>query len=533
MKKYFKIIQKELILFVFLTFLSYFFYALIPYFTKLLFEGQYLTAIIGYTGSLSLFVILAYFGNITQTKYKLNFDKALKKDYFSKVTKLKYEEFSEKKVGEYISFQANDIAEIGNDYLNPMMAIITQSVRVLTVFVVIAVTLDIKVSLILICISLIGVLLPKSFGKETAKRRTSYLQHQKKYYSKIEEIFNGFKIINSRTRRNINDEHNKSLIEISNERYKYGKANGLMWALNGLGSESVNYVVFLYLGYLTFLGNITVGFAIATFQYAQGLMEPVHEILYYQSLINSSKELVKSYFDFINTDQQEKEKNVIKDFQSISVSKLNKNYETFCLRNINLKIEKNKKYALIGLNGSGKSTFLNILASHLTNFEGSIKVDGNELNEIEESFLIGSIDQEEYIFSDDFMENTTVFDSYESLTDNIFIEDAKTFINQQNCSVLSGGEKQILGLIRLVNKNTPILLLDEPVSAIDANKKEVITRKILSLNKTILMITHKIDLNLRDFDEIILFNKGELLYKLPYDQILRKKEFIAFKNNIE
>jgi len=532
MKKYFKKIRKELAIFIFLTFLSYVFYSLIPYYTKILFEGEYKKSIIGYTVCLSAFVILAYFCNITQTRYKLKFDKVLKEDYFNKVISLNYEDFSKKKVGEYISFQANDITEIGNDYLAPLMGIITQTIRVITYFVVITISLDFKVGLLLIGVSFLGVLFPKSLGAETAKRRNNYLDYQKNYYSKIEEVFNGFKVINFRTRNSIKENHNKNLKRVLDERYKYGKANGLMWALNGLGSESLNYIIFLYLGYLTYKGNITAGFAIATFQYSQSLMEPVHEILYYMNMTNSSKELVNSFLNFVKANNEEDEKIVINSFKEISINNLSKNYEKFSLQNINLNLEKNKKYALIGLNGSGKSTLFNILSSYIKDYSGDFKVDGKDIKEIETSYLIGTMNQDEYMFSQSFDDNSTIFNSYENVENNPFIYDAEKLKESNNCRVLSGGEKKLIGLARLINKNTPIVLLDEPFSAVDESKKEDLLNKILSLDKTVVMITHDIGENLRRFDRILFMEGGKLIHTLPYEKLKDKKEFKVLQNTI-
>lgn len=532
MKKYFRKIQKEMVLYIVLNFFSYFVYSLIPYYTKILFEGEYKKAVAGYTICLSLFIISAYMCNITQSRYKLKFDKALKEDYFSKVSSLNYEKFSDRKIGEYISFQVNDITEIGNDYLTPLMGNITQTIRLITYFVVITISLDFKVSLILISVSILGVMLPKSLGDETAKRRNNYLDYQKQYYSKIEELFNGFKVINFRTRNNIKEDHNKNLKRVLDERYKYTKANSLMWTLNGLGSESLNYIIFLYLGYLTFKGNLSVGFAVATFQYSQSLMEPVQSILYNTNMINSSKGLINSFLNFIRANTEENKKIVMNSFKEISINNISKDFQKFSLKNINLSIEKNKKYALIGLNGSGKSTLFNILSSYINDYSGEIKVDGKDINEIETSYLIGTMNQDEYIFSENFEKNVTIFSSYENIGDNIFISDAEKLKESNNCKVLSGGEKKIIGLVRLINQNIPIILMDEPFSAIDESKKENLFDKILSLDKTIIMITHDIGENLNRFDKILFMEGGSLIYNLPYQELKDKNEFKVLQNSV-
>lgn len=532
MKRYLKKILRELAIFTSLTFLSYVFYALIPYFTKLLFEGFYVEAFIGYIVCLGMFILLSYFANISQVKYQLKFDRYLKEDYFIQVANLNYEEFSKKKVGEYISFQANDITSIGSDYLAPLMNIITQSLRVATNLVVITITLDFRVSIILIGASFLGVILPKRLGGETAKRRNNYLNCQKEYYSKIEEVFNGFKIIDFRTRNQVINSHSNYLGKVIDERYKYGKANSLMWSLNGLGSESINFISFVYLGYLSIRGNMSPAFAIATFQYAQSLMEPVHEILFNLSMINSSKAFVNSYLQFIDFRSRETKKVKPDVFDRISIRNLNKSYERFSLREINFDLEKDKKYALIGANGSGKSTLFNILASYIQDYSGHIQIDGKDIRDIEPSYLIGIMNQDEFIFTDDLNNNSTIFNSYKNVGDNTFKDEVENIKQNNNCRTLSGGEKKIVGLTRLINKETKVILLDEPFSSVNENKKEVLLDKLLSLNKTIVMITHDIDESLSKFDMVLMMKEGQLIYRLPYEILKDKKEFEEFKKTI-
>jgi len=533
MSKYLKIISKELSFFLIAISLSYFVYALIPYFTMQLFEGRFALALWGYTICLALHVLFAYLGNILQVRWKVKYEGALKTDYFDAVTSLNFETFSKKKVGEYISFQANDIPTIVNDYLNPLVAIVTSVINIILTFGVISITLNFYVGFILAIFATVGVFLPKSLSKTTAKKRELYLEQQKKYYTAIEELFNGFKVINGRTKHSINNKHGEHLGKVLRQRYEFGKASSLMWALNGLGAESLNYAAFLYLGYLTFRGSITAGFAIATFQYAKGLSDPVHEILYSRSMIKSSKGLIEDYLRFtekFSSATQQLQKRKINSYEKLHLFNVNKNYDNFRLSDINIEFERNKKYAFIGLNGSGKTTLFNILSRYIIQDSGDFKIDCDIIDSIDDNVIIGSMSQEEYIFSDSFHDNVTVYGSYEILDSNIFIEDAANFINCKNCSALSGGQKKILGLCRLMNKNTPIVLLDEPFAHVDENRKEVLFDKLVSLNKTVIVVTHDIGESLSKFDKVLFFDKGQLLYSATYDEIKKTKEFNNLKN---
>jgi ABC-type proline/glycine betaine transport system ATPase subunit len=76
---------------------------------------------------------------------------------------------------------------------------------------------------------------------------------------------------------------------------------------------------------------------------------------------------------------------------------------------------------------------------------------------------------------------------------------------------LSGGEQQIVAYIRARNSDTPILIMDEPFSAVDKHSKQLLMEDIASLtNKTVIMITHDIDESLNYFDKIIKMDNGHI-----------------------
>ena len=84
-------------------------------------------------------------------------------------------------MGEYISFQVNDITEISENYLNPFVGILLQGIRIVIVLIIILFVLNYQMTLLLCAATALSIMLPKSLGKETAKRRAAYLGEQKVY----------------------------------------------------------------------------------------------------------------------------------------------------------------------------------------------------------------------------------------------------------------------------------------------------------------------------------------------------------------
>lgn len=211
MKAYLKKIQKEIILFVAAGSLGYVFSGLLPYFIKRMFEGGYIEAVIGYCVCLAAYILFAYLTNLSQVIYKNKFDTLVKKDYFDKAFALREEAFQKKEVGEYISFQVNDIAEISENYLNPLVGSLLQGIRIIIVLIIMLFVLNYQIALLFSAATALSIILPRSLGKETAKRRAEYLEEQKVYYSRMEDFYQGHKVSNNRTISRITSLHEKLL----------------------------------------------------------------------------------------------------------------------------------------------------------------------------------------------------------------------------------------------------------------------------------------------------------------------------------
>lgn len=175
--------------------------------------------------------------------------------------------------------------------------------------------------------------------------------------------------------------------------------------------------------------------------------------------------------------------------------------------------EKGKKYAIIGPSGTGKTTIFNLLMQYVNPDEGSILIDGKPIEGKDTSKIMTCINQFEHIFHTSFTENATVFHTYPQSRmkqalqyfDN---QKVNSLTEKQNAQELSGGENQMMQLIRAVTADKPIILMDESFSAVDENNKTILREKLLSLDKTILYITHDVSEDcLGLFDEVIELKK--------------------------
>ena len=360
-------------------------------------------------------------------KATLNFEQSLKRDFFKSIFSYSYEDFSAKDVGEYISIQGNDITALDQDYLTPLIDIIQATNKIIIFGVFLFINVDWRISTIILVGSILTIIIPKLTSKPLATKRNAYLEQMGSYVSKIKDFLEGFKVIQSRTRESINKEHEKALVKTKNMRFKYGKFKCLSMALEHLSLNFVSAIAFTLAAVLLLKREITMGTAVATFGYINSFIEPINDIMYDLNAVSSlklTKEKVLSYVKKVPNDKL----TVKKQFNSdIVFDNVTFKHNNFSLEDINCRFEKGKKYALIGHNGSGKSTLINMLMSYINPTSGTIKIDGENINSLDTANIMYCVNQNEHIFSDNFMNNATVFSSYaesdvNKVTDNLKIK---------------------------------------------------------------------------------------------------------------
>lgn len=212
------------------------------------------------------------------------------------------------------------------------------------------------------------------------------------------------------------------------------------------------------------------------------------------------------------------------------------------LRKINIKIEENKKYAVVGPTGSGKSTIFKILLGFYSDYEGEVYILGKELRtySIEELRRYMS-----YVPQDVFLFNTTIYEnvrygrlnaSEEEVIEALKMANAYDFVTKLPDGVytqvgekgvnLSGGQRQRIAIARAILKNAPILLLDEPTSSLDSESEDLVIDALNKLMKgrTSVIIAHRLS-TVVDSDYIFVMDKGTIVEEGKHEDLLALNGF--------
>ena len=215
------------------------------------------------------------------------------------------------------------------------------------------------------------------------------------------------------------------------------------------------------------------------------------------------------------------------------------------LKSINLKIPGKKMTSLVGHSGAGKSTILNLIPRFYNIFNGDIKIDKQSIYDSTISSVrrnISLVSQDTTLF-DDTIKNNIAYANLDASEEQI-VEAAKfsfasEFIDKlpkkydtiigENGVRLSGGEKQRLSIARAILKKSPIILLDEATSSLDAETESKIQKAIsfLTEGKTTIVIAHRLSTILNS-DKIYVIDHGQVAGEGKHDDLLNNSKI--YKN---
>jgi len=217
--------------------------------------------------------------------------------------------------------------------------------------------------------------------------------------------------------------------------------------------------------------------------------------------------------------------------------------DEYALRHVNCEIKAGQKTALVGENGSGKSTFIKLLCRLYDPTEGRILLNGKDIKmySYEEYLDIFSVVFQDYdVVPFSVRENVNISSNPEKQDSKVWdalskvgMKDAIASLSKQDLTYVlskfnseginfSGGEKQKLAIARALYKNAPVMILDEPTAALDPRSEYEIYQMFRNnvKDKTAILISHRLS-SCRMCDNILVFQNGELIQMGNHNSLLK------------
>jgi subfamily B ATP-binding cassette protein MsbA len=394
---------------------------------------------------------------------------------------------------------------------------------------------DWQLSLLAIIMIPIAAISSKNLGKKMGKKVSISLEASDKFMKFLSEIIKGSWLIKIYQKE---EEELKRISMIIDERFKALKkveqtrlgAGPIMEVISAI---AIAIVVF-FAGHRSMQGAITLGEFVSFLAALMLAYQPVRALASINIGIQEGISAAKRIYELIdqkNEIYQDKNAPSLKlNNASIEFKNISFAYPdgTQALKNLSAKIEGGTKVGLVGVSGSGKTTFLNLIPRffHLKN--GSILIDNQNINDINLNSLrkeISLVSQDVILFDDTIKANIlygNALASNEEIIKACKFAAAEDFVEKlpnkyetiigENGIKLSGGQKQRLSIARAILKNSSIILLDEATSSLDSESESVIQKAIenLTKNKTTIIIAHRLS-TVMNCDKILVFENGKII----------------------
>ena len=304
---------------------------------------------------------------------------------------------------------------------------------------------------------------------------------------------------------------------------------------------------FITAGIECYYGHVSLTFFVAMTYYIYRYTWLIEEIedftIEYQKLtvaLGRVNEILenKVYDDVKYGSKNPKDVKGVLEFKNVSFGYPN---EDLTLKGFNLKLKPNKKIAVVGKSGQGKSTLFNLVTRIFDVNKGEILLDGINIKDLSESSLnknISIIRQEPFIFNRSIKANFKLIDENIKLSEirkyakMAYLDDYIMSLPKKYNTILgeggvnlSGGQKQRLAIARTLAKQSKVILFDEATSALDNNSQEYIKKSIdnLVVDHTVVIVAHRLS-TIIDADEIYVVDQGKIVDSGTHEELLKKSK---------
>ena len=394
---------------------------------------------------------------------------------------------------------------------------------------------DWQLSLLAIIMIPIAAFSSKNIGKKMGKKVSISLEASDKFMKFLSEMIKGSWLIKIYQKEEdelkkisiIIDEKFKAMRKVEQTRMGSGPIMEVISAM------AIAIVVF-FAGYRSMQGALTLGEFVSFLAALMLAYQPVRALAGINIGLQEGITAAKRIYEIIDQKNEiyhdENAPSLKLKKASIEFKNISFTYPdgTHALKDLSAKIEGGTKVGLVGVSGSGKTTFLNLIPRFFNLKNGSIIIDNQNINDINLNSLrkeISLVSQDVILFDDTIKTNIlygNAFASNEEIINACKFAAAQDFIEKlpnkyetiigENGVKLSGGQKQRLSIARAILKNSSIILLDEATSSLDSESEAVIQKAIenLTKNKTTIIIAHRLS-TVMNCDKILVFENGRIV----------------------
>lgn len=502
---------------------------------------------------IGLYIVSALFSaiqGIIMTGISNDISYKLRNELSRKINKLPMKYFDSKTHGEVLSIVTNDIDTLSQCLNQSITTIITGVATIIGVLIMmISINIPMTIAAILIVPICMFVL------SMVVKRSQKYFAMQQEYLGHVnghvEEIYGGHDIV--KVFNGEEDAVNK-FSSLNNTLYDSAwKSQFLSTTMHPIMGfiGNLGYVVITILGgYMVVEDRIEVGDILSFTQYVRTFTQQINQLSQVMNNVQSAVAASERVFDFLELEEE-----IIHVDNPLSIKNIKGNVE---FKNVNFgynenktiindfsaKVKSGQKIAIVGPTGAGKTTIVKLLMRFYELNSGKILVDGKDItkfNRDEIRSLFGMVLQDTWLFNGTIKDNIR-YGKLDATDEDIkvacktasvdhFIKtlpDGYNMMLNEEADNISGGQKQLLTIARVILADPKILILDEATSSVDTRTEILIQNAMDKLmeGRTSFIIAHRLS-TIKNADLILVMNEGDIVEQGSHEELLKKDGFYA------
>lgn len=470
----------------------------------------------------------------------------MRRELFKKLEKLPFSFYDENETGRIMSRIINDLQDISElAHHGPENVLMVAFMLTFSFFYLsnISMPLTIIIFSSLPILVVIVFVLKRHHMKSLRKARAAIAEIN----GDINSSISGIRVTKAFNNSDIElDKFDKSTKKYVSARKGAYKTMGLLHASTNLLTDVFNVVCLLSGGIFLYKGQISFGDYSAFILSINIFISPITRLVDFAEQFQEGVTGFERFIEILDLPVEE-DRTTAKEYKNINGDIEFKNVSFFytdegrkILDDVSFKVKKGETVALVGPSGGGKTTICHLLPKFYRIKEGSISIDGIDIEDIKMESLrnnIGIVQQDVFLFSGSFYDNiaygkanakkkdviqaakkANIYDYIMSLPNGFDTEIGERGVK------LSGGQKQRLSIARVFLKNPNILILDEATSALD-NTTEVLIQEALNTLKegrTTIVVAHRLS-TIKNADEILVVSNGKIIEKGTHNKLLKKK----------
>lgn len=492
--------------------------------------------------------LVSYAMYVLRDRYICNMRQDVKHSIFTKLFMKNTSNISDSAAsGEYISIFTNDITLLEQRFFNQIMGLISAIFSILIMgysFII----LNFKLAVAIIGFGILSMLVPVLFSKTLNSKNLDFSRKISSFTQKLKEYIVAYPTIkNYSIEDTISDKFDQKNAETEDAKFE---ADSYISLANSVGQLSAWFMQFIGVGLgliLVIRGEIAIGTVIAAQAFANDLAQPIQNVIININSIRSVKNIV----DKLDTiaDKYDGSAKAMDEEKSKAQLGVAEKYD-ICFDEVTLtigdktiidgfshKFESGKKYLVVGVNGSGKSSVFKVLKKWYKHSSGSITINKRSVNDFtnnELSRIVSYINENVSLFSGSVEENISLFRDYDPVDMENALEQSHIELDMDKRIIdegrnISSGEQRRIEIARTLLESASVLIFDEVVSTLDIETAYDIEKSALALkDKTVIFISHNFSGKLIEhYDEIIVMSDGRVLESGTYEELMKDSRYFS------